>query len=187
MPDITDTSDTSEPHRPMPTPDDVKSDLSSAADTLASAGGDVVEAAGAQAAEIKDAAAAQLSQAAETAKSFAGEHKNVAAEQIGGVSAALDKVADELARDEHAAPAAGYARKLAAETRRFSDTLRESSIDDLMGMAQGFGRRQPMAFIGAAALAGFVAGRFAIASKDRRRNAPLPAAPVTTTPTEYQG
>jgi hypothetical protein len=186
MPDIPDTSDTSEPRRPMPTPEGVKADLNTAADALASAGGDMVEAAGAQAAEIKDAAAAQLGEAAEMAKSFAGEHKNVAAEQIGGVSAALDKVADELAHDEHGAPAAGYARKLAAETRRFSDMLRESSIDDLMGMAQGFGRRQPMAFLGAAALAGFVAGRFAIASKDRRRNAPLPAPPMTT-PTEYQG
>jgi len=185
MPDLTDPSDTSEPRRPMPTPDDVKSDANAAADALASAGGDVVEAAGIAAADIKDAATAQLGEAAEKAKGFAGEHKNVAAEQISGVSAALDKIADELAQDEHAAPAAGYARKLAAETRRVSDTLRESSVDDLMGMAQGFGRSQPMAFLGAAALAGFVAGRFAIVSRDRRGNAPLPA-PVTT-PTDYQG
>jgi hypothetical protein len=185
MPDLTDPSDTSEPRRAMPTPDDVKSDANAAVDALASAGGDVVEAAGIAAADIKDAATAQLGEAAEKAKGFAGEHKNVAAEQISGVSAALDKVADELAQDEHAAPAAGYARKLAAETRRVSETLRESSIDDLMGMAQGFGRRQPMAFLGVAALAGFVAGRFAIASKDRRRSAPLPA--PATTPTDYQG
>jgi len=185
MPDITDTSDTSEPHRPMPSADDVKSDLNTAAGALASAGGDLVEAAGAEAAQLKDAAAAELGKAAEKAKSFAGEHKDVAAEQIGGVSAALDKVADELAADEHAAPAADYARKLAEGARHLSDTLRDRSVDDLMGMAQGFGRRQPMAFLGAAALAGFVAGRFAIASKDRRKSAPLPA-PVTT-PTDYQG
>ena len=172
-----DTTDTSEPHRPMPTPEGVKSDLDAAADTLASAGADLAATASAEAAEMKDAAAAQLGEAAEKARSFAGEHKDVAAAQIGGVSTALDKVADELAQDDHAAPAADYARKLAAETRRVSDTLRESSIDDLMGMAQRFGRRQPVAFLGAAALAGFVAGRFAMASAKGHRREMQPPAP----------
>ena len=34
----------------------------------------------------------------------------------------------------------------------------------MMGMAQSFGRQQPLAFLGAAALAGFMASRFAQAS-----------------------
>jgi hypothetical protein len=51
-------------------------------------------------------------------------------------------------------------------------TIEDRDVDDLLGMTQDFGRRQPVAFLGAAALAGFVASRFALASAHRRENKP---------------
>jgi hypothetical protein len=50
-------------------------------------------------------------------------------------------------------------------------------------MAQDFGRKQPAAFIGAAALLGFVASRFVMASANRPTSEQEPAnLPVATSP-----
>ena len=46
--------------------------------------------------------------------------------------------------------------------------MRNRDVDDLIAMAEDFGRRQPVAFMGAAALAGFLASRFLLASAKRR-------------------
>jgi hypothetical protein len=166
MPDIS-SDRIPKPAKATATPDQVTSDLKEATDTLTDAGGDLAETAKADIAEIKDAAAVQLADATEKAKGFAEEHKNVAARQIGSVSTALSKFADDLAADQQTAPVADYARALSSNARRVSDTLRGNSVQGLMGTAQDFGRRQPVAFLGLAALAGFAAGRFLMASAAR--------------------
>jgi hypothetical protein len=48
-----------------------------------------------------------------------------------------------------------------------STALRERGVDELMQSVQHFARTQPAAFLGAAALAGFAASRFAKASASR--------------------
>lgn len=164
MPDIPRDA-TSEEQRSVP--ERIGSDLQAATDTVSEAAGDLVDTAAAEMADIRQAAESQVAEAAEKAKGFADEHKNIAADQIGGVSAALARVADDLAADEKTAPVAGYARSIAENTRRASDALHGSSVEDLIEMAQRFGRQQPVAFLGIAALAGFAAGRFMVASSTR--------------------
>jgi len=124
-------------------------------------------------------ASEKVSEVTDKAKSFAGEQKDVAAGQINGVAAAITKVADELEGTEQQT-IARYARDLASGIAKMGKTVEDRDVDDLMGMAQDFGRKQPVAFLGAAALAGFVASRFALASA-HRRDTKAPATPDYTT------
>ncbi|HTN62296.1 MAG TPA: nutrient deprivation-induced protein [Devosia sp.] len=116
---------------------------------------------------VKAEAKSQIGAATDKAKGFAGEQKDMVATQLGGIAAAITKVADELQQTDQAA-VASYARDLANGVGKFADTVQNKNVDDLMGMAEGFGRKQPVAFLGVAALAGFVASRFALASAHRR-------------------
>jgi len=102
------------------------------------------------------------------AKSFAADQKALAANQIRGVADAISKVADELRGSEHQS-VARYAHDLSRSLSGIGKSIEERDVDDLMGMAESFGRSQPVAFLGAAALAGFVASRFALASTHRRQ------------------
>ena len=121
--------------------------------------------------ELGHQAEAKVGEATEKAKSFAANQKDMAAGQINGVAAAIVKVADELDGSDQAT-VARYARDFAAGLSGMGKTIEDRDIDDLMGLAQDFGRKQPVAFLGAAALAGFVASRFALASTHRRENKP---------------
>ena len=123
-------------------------------------------------------ASEKVSEVTDKAKSFAGEQKDVAASQINGVAAAITKVADELDGTDQQT-IARYARDLASGIAKMGKTVEDRDVDDLMGMAQDFGRKQPVAFLGAAALAGFVASRFALASA-HRRDTKVPATPDYT-------
>ena len=56
---------------------------------------------------------------------------------------------------------------LADGASRISETVRDNDVDAILSMAQDFGRKQPAAFVGAAALLGFAASRFLLASAKR--------------------
>lgn len=116
--------------------------------------------------ELAEQARAQLGQAAEKVKGMASEQKDFVAGQLESVATAVSRVADELRAED--AATAGYARSIADGMRRLSDTVRDRDVDDLVHVAEDFGRRQPAAFMGAAALAGFAASRFLFASASRR-------------------
>ena len=77
---------------------------------------------------------------------------------------ALNKVVGEL---DTSSPVTGYARNIANTVENYAVTVRDSSVDELIAMSQDFGRRQPAVFLGAAALLGFVASRFLVASSHR--------------------
>jgi hypothetical protein len=66
------------------------------------------------------------------------------------------------------AAAGRYAREAARAIDRLAKNVRNSEVDELLAMAQDFGRSQPLAFLGMAAAAGFMASRFALASGHRR-------------------
>jgi hypothetical protein len=121
--------------------------------------------------ELGHQAGAKVGEATEKAKSFAADQKNLAAGQINGVAAAIAKVADELDGSDQQT-VARYARDLASGLANMGKTVEDRDVDDLMGLAQDFGRKQPVAFLGAAALAGFMASRFALASAHRRESKP---------------
>lgn len=121
--------------------------------------------------ELGHQAGTKMGEATEKVKSFAADQKDLAAGQLNGVAAAITKVADELEGSEQQT-VARYARDLAAGLSSMGKTIEDRDIDDLMGLAQDFGRKQPVAFLGVATLAGFVASRFALASTHRRENKP---------------
>jgi hypothetical protein len=109
----------------------------------------------------------QLDAAGQKAKSFAAEQKDLAAGQLSGIASAITRVADELDTSDQRV-VARYARDLANGLDKMSGNVRNREVDDLLGAAQDFGRNQPVAFLGMAALAGFVASRFVLASAHRR-------------------
>jgi hypothetical protein len=117
--------------------------------------------------KLGEHAGEKITEATDKAKSFASDQKALAAGQITGVAEAINKVAVELEGTDQQT-VARYARDLASGLSSMGKTIEERDVDDLMGMAQDFGRKQPVAFLGAAALAGFVASRFALASNHRR-------------------
>lgn len=118
---------------------------------------------------VKSYAGEQASQLADQARSFATEQKDFAARQFGGVVEAVSKVADELQSSQQGSAVAGYAQDFAGGLRNLADTIQNKSVDELFGLVQDFGKRQPLAFLGIAALTGFAASRFILAS--RRRDA----------------
>jgi ElaB/YqjD/DUF883 family membrane-anchored ribosome-binding protein len=117
--------------------------------------------------QLKDQAGDQLTEVTEKAKSFAAEQKDVAGDQLGSVADAISKVANEL---QEQPVIAGYASDLAGGIKRVSETVKNRNVDELLAMAEDFGRTQPVAFLGAAALAGFVASRFVLSSANRRHS-----------------
>lgn len=128
--------------------------------------GDVAE-------KAKGYAGEQAGQLADQARSFATQQKDLAARQFSGVVDAVSRVADELQSSQDGRAVAGYAQDLAGSLRSVADTIQGKSVDELFGLVQDFGRRQPLAFLGIAALTGFAASRFILAS--RSREVPRPA------------
>lgn len=148
-------------------PPTVKDDMRSAAEIAKSNLSSLKSEAGHQVEELTGEAKRQVSQVAERARTFASQQKDYAAGQMDGIAMALSRVADDMSTGDQAM-VGNYARQIADGMQRFSSNIRTKSVDELIGMAQDFGRRQPVAFIGAAALAGLIASRFIMASARRR-------------------
>ena len=122
-----------------------------------------------QAAAIGDEAMTQLEGVTDKAKGLAADQKDLLVAQLGGVSGALQKVAGEL--DSSGEAGSRYVRMLADGAEKLTSTVRDNDVDQIIGIAQDFGRKQPVAFMGAAALLGFVASRFVLASASRKPDA----------------
>ncbi|MFP5515269.1 MAG: hypothetical protein ACLGJC_19560 [Alphaproteobacteria bacterium] len=90
-----------------------------------------------------------------------------AADQLGGVANALHKAAEQL-NEENGGVVADYAEQAASRVERVADMLRDATVDDIVGEVEGFARRQPEVFIGAAFAVGFLAARFIKSSGERR-------------------
>lgn len=128
----------------------------------------ISEQAAADVRELGQQAQGKLDEATENAKSFAGTQKDLAANQMKGVADALSKVASELEGTDQQ-DIGRYARDLANGLSNFGKQIESRDVDDLLAAAQDFGRSQPVAFLGMAALAGFAASRFAMASSHRHK------------------
>lgn len=115
----------------------------------------------------KSAARVEISHATEKAKEAAEGQKDFAAEQVGSIAAAIGKVGDELQQGDQAA-VGRYAKQIGSTVQRFADDIKGKDMGQIAGMAEDFGRQNPAAFLGIAALAGFAASRFLTASADRR-------------------
>ena len=111
-------------------------------------------------------AKAQIAEVAEKAQGMAEEQKQVLVDQLDGVSSSLDTVAGEL--EGKGESTAHYVRMVADGAGKLTSTVRDNNGDDILAMAEDSVRKQPVAFKGAAALLGFVASRFMVASASRR-------------------
>lgn len=105
----------------------------------------------------------------ETARAMLGEQQKAAASGIGDLAGALRKVARDMG-DGQQAPMSRILEGAADGLERFSGSLREKDLNGLMHDVEGFARRQPVAFFGAAVAAGFLAVRFLKSSNQRDDN-----------------
>ncbi|MCF6369267.1 nutrient deprivation-induced protein [Rhizobium halophilum] len=144
--------------------------VTSASTTAKQAGGDLKSKLNEDWQSAKSTAQAELDHATQRARDAADEQKNYAAERVSGFAAAIEKVGDELERGDKGEQReiGRYAKQIGSSINRFADDIKGKDMAQVAGMAEDFGRRQPAAFIGLAALAGFAASRFLTASAERR-------------------
>ena len=126
-------------------------------------------------------------QAKDRGQALFQDQKYAMAEQVSGLASALHSTAEHLrTRDQSAM--AQYTQQAAEGLQRFSQTLKDRDLGSLMGQVENFARHQPGAFIGSAALLGFMATRFLKSSAERQSHpshTPPPSAyhPTPTTQT----
>jgi hypothetical protein len=105
---------------------------------------------------------AVLDAAQQRASTMFEQQKRAGADQAEGVAQAVHKAADQL--QETSPQIAGYVHEAASSVDRMARTLRDRGPGQLLHDVQDLARRQPVAFFGAAVLAGFAIARFARAS-----------------------
>lgn len=147
--------------------DSVRADAEAVTEEIGAVANKVKDEAVEQAGQLAEQAKAQVADAAEKVKGIAGEQKEFIAGQLGGVAEAVERVASDL--EGQNATTAQYARMIADNAEKLSSLVRDNDVDQLLSKAQDFGRRQPVAFLGAAALLGFAASRFVTASAQRQQ------------------
>jgi hypothetical protein len=119
-----------------------------------------------QAASLVDEVRQEGSSVLEAAQQRGGDlleqQKQAGAEQAGHVARAVHRAADEL---QGGAPwLASQVHEAASALDDLGRSLRERSPGELIGGVEAMARQQPVAFFGAAVLAGFALARFARAS-----------------------
>lgn len=116
------------------------------------------------ASELADAAKNAASQATDKIKETVSEQKGAGAEYVGSLAEAMRRASREFDRE---LPIAGkYIRKAAGQVENVADSIRTGDFNDLVDGAKSFARKQPVAFLGLATLAGFVAVRFLKSSSE---------------------
>ena len=136
-------------------------DLKEKASDLAGSSAETLKA---QASGFADAAKDVASQATDKLKETVSERKGAGADYVGSLADTIRRAAREFDTD---LPIAGsYMRKAASQVENVSDSIRTGEFRDVVRNAQDFARRQPTAFLGLAALAGFAVVRFLKSSSD---------------------
>jgi uncharacterized phage infection (PIP) family protein YhgE len=111
-----------------------------------------------QASNVAESARDLASQTGEKLLNSMEEQKAAGADFVSGVAGAIRRAANEF--DKDVPQAAQYIRLAADQIGTVSDAFRRRDLNQLVADVQGFARRQPTAFLGAAVLAGFTAVRF---------------------------
>ena len=113
--------------------------------------------------DVADEAQKIAREAGDKAKAFVEDNKGKAADQIASINSAISKAADEL-EAKGQGQFAKYTRDLAGGLETLTRGINEKSVDELVSSVGQFARSQPAAFLGAAALLGFVSSRFAMST-----------------------
>jgi hypothetical protein len=105
-------------------------------------------------------------EAKETARSAADSRQHVAAQDLGDFAGALRQAARSAKGD--GTTVSRVADNLAGGLERLSSRLQSRDFNSLVRDVEDFARQQPLVFIGAAVLTGFVATRFLKSSAPSR-------------------
>ena len=110
-----------------------------------------------QAASVAESAKDLASKASEKVASAVEEQKAAGADFVSDMAGSIRRAATEFGQVPQAAQ---YMRLAAEQIDSVSDAFRRRDLSQLVSDVQGFARRQPTAFLGAAVLAGFAVVRF---------------------------
>ena len=121
------------------------------------------EAATAATKEAKAKAQGVADTVATEAGNYAGQAKDAAANEVKGVASALRTAAEEM---RSGSPQERTFSQIAEGLADASDAMRDKDLGEMVGAVTDFAKRNPMVFLGSAALIGFAATRFAKASGD---------------------
>ena len=147
------------------------------------------EAAGAASEQVKAHARDVADTVATEASNYAGQAKDAAADEVKNVSSALRTAADEMRRGS---PQERTFSQIADGLADASESMRDKDLGEMVGAVSDFAKRNPLVFLGSAALIGFAATRFAKASNsggsrtdygdrdDNRMARPAPGIPSST-------
>jgi len=102
-----------------------------------------------------------LDQAKNQTKSWAEDRKQVVAQSLSDVAVAVMQTGESLRGQGPNTGKVAQVTDYAAEvTDKAASYLRDTSVDQMIGEVENFGRREPMLFLVGAAALGFVAARF---------------------------
>lgn len=93
-----------------------------------------------------------------------------AADRLGNVAEALHMAAQKMAEENSDSTVARYTDDAASRVDGFANMLRDANIDDVIAEVEGFARRRPEVFVGAAMAAGFLFARFVKSADQPSRN-----------------
>ena len=161
--------------------DEAKAGAADLASKARDAAGGVRDEAAGLVQDVKAEGASVAEAARDRASGFAEEQQRAGAEQADGFARAIHRAADEL---QGTSPQiARHVHEAASSLDGLGRALRERNPGELVGGVEGLARRQPVAFFGAAVLAGFALARFAKSSaEDAHRPAAQSIRPVPAEP-----
>lgn len=141
---------------------------------------DLKQKAGEDIRQVREFAEDKAHRALEATTEMAADQKNMIARKLGAVAEALEKVGAEMENGKEA-DLGRYARQFGSSARQIASDIKDRDMSEVVSMAEDYGRRQPLAFLGFAALAGFAASRFVTASTQRRSTAATTSASTAET------
>ncbi|MBD9650184.1 nutrient deprivation-induced protein [Ensifer sp. ENS09] len=104
------------------------------------------------------------------------DEKGALAQQLRGLAGAMERVGSELSHSDQ--PALGrYTQRLGRSVGRLARDCDNRDLGEIAALAEDFGQRQPLAFLGMAAIAGLAASRFLSASAKRSDETPSTTRP----------
>lgn len=95
------------------------------------------------------------------AGTYASQAKDTAASEVKDVASALRTAAEEM---RSGSPQERTFSQIAESLADASNSMRDKDLGEMVGAVSDFARRNPMVFLGTAAMIGFAATRFAKAS-----------------------
>lgn len=121
--------------------------------------------------DLRDAAASSWDEAKSTAAEKVEETKDQAAGEIARTAQGLEAAAEEM---EGSPVQQDLLREAAAGLKQIAHAVEGKSLGAMAGELSEFGRQNPVAYLGGAALVGFALARFARASTPAGATASLP-------------